>query len=50
MNVVPSLSKPYVNEVTLREQKCPLKCCQPLDFLYTSLKGLDLLMLKIWGL
>ena len=32
MNIIPLLSKPYVNEVTLREQKCPLKCCQPLDF------------------
>ena len=26
------LSKPYVNGVTLREQKWPLKYCQPLDF------------------
>ena len=41
MNVIPLLSKPYTNEVTLRDRKRPLKCCQPLDFLYTSLKGLD---------
>ena len=36
------LNKPYVNGVTLREQNQPLKCCQPLEFWYTSLKGLDL--------
>ena len=37
------LNKPYENEVALSEQKIPLKCCQPLDFWYTStLKGLDL--------
>ena len=29
------LNKPYENEVTLKKQKIPLKCCQPLDFLYT---------------
>ena len=28
------LNKPYENEVALREQNIPLKCCQPLDFLY----------------
>ena len=28
------LNKPYENEVTLREQKIPLKFCQPLDFWY----------------
>ena len=44
------LNKPYENDVTLRGQNIPLKCCQPLDFLYTSLKGLDLLMLQIWSL
>ena len=44
------LNKPYVNEVTLRGQKPPLKCCQPLNFYCTFLKGLDLLMKKIWGL
>ena len=26
------LNKLYESEVTLREQKIPLKCCQPLDF------------------
>ena len=36
------LNKPYENEVNLREQKIRLKCCQPLDFWYNSLKGLDL--------
>ena len=45
INAIPLWSKSYVNEVTLREQKWPLKYCQPLDFLYTSLKGLDLLIL-----
>ena len=39
------LNMPYGNEVILRGQNIPLKCCQPLDFLYTSLKGLDLLLL-----
>ena len=43
MNIIPLLSKPDINEVILNEQKLPLKCCQPLDFLYTSLKDLDLL-------
>ena len=43
-------NKPYVNEVTLTGQNLPLKCCQPLDFQCTFLKGLDLLMLKILGL
>ena len=32
MNVIPLLSKPYVNEVTLREKKWPLKCYQHLCF------------------
>ena len=40
----------YANEVTLRERNPPLKCCQPLDFLCTFLKSLDLLLLKIWSL
>ena len=39
------LNKPYENEVALREQKIPLKCCQPLNFLYDFLKGLDILLL-----
>ena len=34
----------------LREQNQSLKCCQPLDFLYTSLKGFDLLILQIKSL
>ena len=38
MNVIPLLSKPCVNEVTLRKQKLPLECCQPLDFWYTVWK------------
>ena len=29
------LNNPYENEVTLREQKIPLKCWQPLGFMYT---------------
>ena len=44
------LNKPYVNEVTLRRQKPPLKCCQPLDFQCAFLKGLDVSILKIWSL
>ena len=32
MNFILLLSKPYVNEVTLKEQKCPLKCYKPLSF------------------
>ena len=44
------LNRPYGNEVTLRRQKPPLKCCQLLDFQSTFLKGLDILMIKIWGL
>ena len=39
------LNRPYGNGVILREQSIPLKCCQPFDFWYTSLKGLDLLMM-----
>ena len=39
-----------VNEVTLRGQNPSLKFCYPLE-LYTQLKkGLDPLLLKIWGL
>ena len=44
------LNKPYENEVTLTGENSPLKCCQSLDFLTQSKKGLDLLLLKIWGL
>ena len=44
------LNKPCVNGVSLRVQNPPLKCCKPLDFLCAFLKGLDLLMLKIWSL
>ena len=40
----------YTNEVTLRGQNPPLKCCQPLDFLYNSLKRLALSILQIKGL
>ena len=44
------LNKPYVNEVTLSKQNPALKCCQSLELLTHFLKGLDLSMLKIWGL
>ena len=44
------LDKPYVNEITLRGQKPPLQCCQRLDFKCAFLKGLDLLLLKVWSL
>ena len=37
MNDIPLLSQPYVNEVTLREQKWPLKGCQSLNFFYIYL-------------
>ena len=50
MNMDHLSSKPYVNGITLREQKPPLKCRQPLDFWCAFLKSLDVLMLKIWGL
>ena len=39
------LNKPYVNEVTLRGQNPPLKCCYPLDFLYTFL---NVLIFQCW--
>ena len=45
MKVIPILSKPHVNEVFLKEQKLPINCYQPLDFWYTSLKGLGLSIL-----
>ena len=32
------LNKLYENEVALREQRIPLKCCQPLDFWYAFFK------------
>ena len=44
------LNKSFVNGATLREQNPPLKCCQPFVYQYTLSKGLDLSMLKIWGL
>ena len=44
------LNKPYVNEVTLRGQNPPLRYCNLLIFCVLFKKGLDLLMLKIWGL
>ena len=45
LNLVPLLSKPYVNEVTLKEQKLSIEQCQPINFQYTSLESFDLLML-----
>ena len=44
------VNKPYVNEVTLRGQNPPLKCCQPLEILVDFMKGLDLSIIEIWGL
>ena len=41
------LNRPYGNGVILREQIIPLECCQPLDFWYTTLEGLDLLILQL---
>ena len=45
---IPS-KEPYGNEVYLTGQNLPSICCQPLDFWYTSLKGLDLTMLGSVG-
>ena len=39
-----------VNEVTLAGQKLSLKYCWPIEISTQFKKGLDLLMLKIWGL
>ena len=39
-----------VNDVTLTGQKPSLKLCQPLELFTQFEKGLDLLILKIWGL
>ena len=39
-----------VNEVTLTGQNPSLKFCQPLELWAELKKGLDLLILKIWGL
>ena len=43
-------NKPYLNEVTLTRQNPPLKCCQLLELFTQFKRGLDLSMLKIWGL
>ena len=45
-----TLRKFCVNEVTLREQDLPLKCCQSLNFQYDTLKDLGLLILQILNL
>ena len=50
MNVILILSKPYANKLFLKEQKWHLKYCQPLEFWYISLKGLDLLILEVKSL
>ena len=47
---VPLVNKHYQNEVTLTEQSLSLKCCQPLEILTHFITGLDLSMIKIWGL
>ena len=47
ISVIPLVNKPYVNEVTLNGQNSPFECCEPLDFWYPFLKGLDLSLLKI---
>ena len=44
------LNKLYENEVTLTGQNLPLKGCQAFEILTQLKMGLDLLMLKIWGL
>ena len=36
------LNKPYENEVTLRGQKIPLKCCQQAELLLYIERELDL--------
>ena len=44
------LNKPYENEVNLTGQNPPLQFCLPLELFSPLKKGLDLLILKIWGL
>ena len=44
------LNKPYVNEVTLPWHNPPLIDFYPLERFTQFKKGLDLSMLKIWGL
>ena len=46
----PLVNKHYQNDVTLTGYNPPLKCCQPLEILAQPKMGLDLLMMKIWGL
>ena len=43
-------NKHYWNGVNLTEQNQTKQCCYPLEILTKFEKGLDLLMLKIWGL
>ena len=50
LEIAPLLNKPYENEITSRVHNISLKCYQPLEILTQCEKGLDLLLLKIWGL
>ena len=51
INVIPLLSKPFVNEVTLRKQKWPLRCCQPLKFIcfFKRFRSFDTASIKSVG-
>ena len=44
------VNKDYENKVTLTGQNLPLKCYQLLEILTQVKTGLDLFMIKIWGL
>ena len=46
----PLVNENYQNEVTLTGQNPLLKFCYPLELSTQFLKGLELLILKIWGL
>ena len=50
LNKHPLLHKPYANEVTLTGQNPPWRPYYPHKIFTQFEKGLDLLMLKIWGL
>ena len=48
--IIRLLNKPYENEVNLTGQNPPSKCCLPFEILIYFTKGIDLSILKIWGL
>ena len=50
LEMAPLLNKYYCNEVILTGKNLPLKFYYPLELSTQFLRGLELLMLKIWGL